>query len=288
MEKIENEHFEMKDIINGIRGDVLVEEEERKKLENKIEKKFQQIYDSMGKVCTKEENIGIIQDKLAILEEKLDEEMKSNSSGKGSFEKNDVYNTKDRNNININKNMIVNKEKELIVNADVILITTSNGKKINTDILDHKSSTQNFICYTLDEVKEFCQKVKVEKQPRKVLFHCGNNDLDKEDIEVDILKNEIKDVVEILRQLFRKSQIIISSLFPRGEGHLEEIIKDLNLYMMEELTSIIPNSIFMNNKEIKKKMLQNDNKHLKKEGFFIFVSNIKIRFIWTDTKTKII
>ena len=97
----------------------------------------------------------------------------------------------------------------------------------------------------------------MEKQPRKVLLHCGNNDLDKE-IEIDILKKEIKEVVEVLRQLFTKSQIVISSLFPRGEIHLEEKIKGLNLYM-EELTLIIPNSLFMNNKEVRKKMLQNDN-----------------------------
>ena len=300
LDKIENENFEIRNIVTSIKDDLLVEEDERIKLENKlelysrkIEKKFENVYDTLGEVCcTKEERVGSIENKLCNLEEKLKSQPAVNvvENGisedlieriekmegeiemykKGSFKK---YNNNNKDQNEVNKNVVGNKvkENELIANADYILITTSNGKRINTDILDHNSTTQNFICYTLNDVKEFCRKVKVEKQPRKILLHCGNNDLD--DVENDILKTELKETVEALRQLFQHAQIVLSSLFPRGEVHLEEKRDAINTFL-EELTTIVPNTLLMNNKEIKKNML-NDNKHLKKEGFFIFLTNIR-------------
>ena len=70
--------------------------------------------------------------------------------------------------------------------------------------------------------------------------------------------------------------IIISTLFPRGEESLNEIVNELNDYIDNDLNTKISNINIMNNMAILKSMLW-DNKHLdlKKNGFFIFLTNIK-------------
>ena len=261
MDNMEKENFELKNSINKVNGYILIEEEERKKLNNKL-------LDLEDKLKNKPA-VEIIESNIipTVLDERIEKLEKQ-------IEKVTVHRYQNKRDIiNGKKNVVVNETSELVANADVILLTTSNGKKINTDILDHKSTTQNFTCYTYSEVKEFCNKVNIQKQPRKILLHCGNNDLDRE-VDSAILKKELKEVIDMLRMTFNNSQIVLSSLFPRGEEHLQSTIDSINEYM-DELTTITPNTIMMNNKEVKKKMLQNDNKHLKKEGFFIFLTNLR-------------
>ena len=79
-----------------------------------------------------------------------------------------------------------------------------------------------------------------------------------------------------LRKKFPDSMLIISTLFPRGEESLSEIVSDLNNYITNGLNKTFSNINIMNNMAISKNMLC-DNKHLdlKKNGFYIFLANIK-------------
>ena len=85
--------------------------------------------------------------------------------------------------------------------------------------------------------------------------------------------SDIDETLKILQKTFPKSKIILSTLVPRGEPALKNIVKDINNYLIS-IPSTIPQIQVMNNKQIDEYMLK-DNKHINKKGFFIFLANIR-------------
>ena len=132
-----------------------------------------------------DQQMGFINNKLFSLEEIINEkatvnvvEMPVDLQEKIKNMEDEIRKLTNNNNLVANKERVQNKNKKnkrIIINkalpenivaaSDVILLTTSNGKNIDTDILNNRYSTQNFTCYTYKEVVELCNKVKIENQP---------------------------------------------------------------------------------------------------------------------------
>ena len=90
--------------------------------------------------------------------------------------------------------------------------------------------------------------------------------------EVNI-QNDFIDVVEKVKELFPGSKIMISSILPRGETHLKEMISNINDFMSGCCTGNSEMS-FMNNINIKRHMLY-DRKHVDYNGFRMLLANMR-------------
>ena len=85
---------------------------------------------------------------------------------------------------------------EARIKKDVILLVDSKLGRVNTKILNHGSTCENFFWPTLRHIDELLNKVNIVKQP-KVIFihtgihtgtHTGTNHLDEPNINIEKLE----------------------------------------------------------------------------------------------------
>jgi hypothetical protein len=121
--------------------------------------------------------------------------------------KDDETNNADKTKNNTNRQ----KEKENIetMNIDYLIIGDSNTKKIKTNILNKNCSTKRIYRPLLSDIVECIEKMKIMIQPKKILIHCGCNDVDK--YKQDTLKviYDLEQVVASMRRKFPNSTIVI-------------------------------------------------------------------------------
>ena len=70
------------------------------------------------------------------------------------------------------------KETEIIPGSNYLILGDSNTRYIKSELLNRKYSTSKVFCVYFKDVTKFCEKVKINKNPEKILIHCGCNDLD--------------------------------------------------------------------------------------------------------------
>ena len=111
------------------------------------------------------------------------------------------------------------------VSSQYLILAVSNLMRINPNILNKGSTCQKAFCPTpthlltcLDHANSCLDHVTVEKQPERVLLHCGINGLDKLDFLVENFENNFVEVITKLRKKFPSSKLIIASILPRREN----------------------------------------------------------------------
>ena len=133
---------------------------------------------------------------------------------------------------NVNKQKKTDAREEININADYLILGDSNTKFIKTNILQSEPSVvQKIFCATYGDVKNLVQSnknISPSTSPKKILLHCGCNDLDKYDGDALQVIKSIEETYEALKSTFPNSKIIFSSLFPRGKSNFYESIKSIN------------------------------------------------------------
>ena len=135
------------------------------------------------------------------------------------------------------------------------------------------SKCEKIFCPTLNHIREFLEKTCVITNPQVILIHCGTNCLYGRSVDVEKFQNDFVEVMACVRSYFASAKIVVSSLLPRGERHINEIIGNLNDFI-NGCCNTFDKFHFMNNINIKRYMLE-DNKHLNYKGFRILCSNIR-------------
>ena len=90
--------------------------------------------------------------------------------------------------------------------------------------------------------------------------------------------------MESLKNKFPHAKIVVSSILPRKETLVNDIIPNLNDFLLG-CCSIDMKMSFMNNVNVKRYMLY-DNKHVNFNGFRILLSNIRYTLFGKYPSTK--
>ena len=139
--------------------------------------------------------------------------------------------------------------------------------------MNNGSTCEKVFCPTYTHLLDYLHHTQVITHPKKVLIHCGTNDVEKKGfIEKNFEDTFIKAIFK-LQELFPSSQFIISGILPRREISLNMFICNLNDFVAG-CCSTLTNFTYMNNRNITKTMLD-DNKHVDRKGFSILLSNIR-------------
>ena len=123
---------------------------------------------------------------------------------------------------------------------------------------------------TFTEVKKFIEKSETNDKLSKVMVHVGINDLDKGDSQS---LSDIEVSVHSIHSKFPSATIFISSLIQRKDNKCETEINKTNLFI-SSLTTKNSYVKIMDNSKILPHMLY-DEKHLNRNGFKIFLGNIR-------------
>ena len=159
------------------------------------------------------------------------------------------------------------------MSAKALIRGDSNLMKIKTHILDSNSTCEKIFIPTFNHVSDFLHKVTVETQPGTVLFQCGTNDLEIHEFTEEVFENNFIEVIMKLRKVFPKCSVVISSMLPREENEWNHVIRRLNDFMSGCCAGSFKMA-FMFNVNIYKNMLRG-RKHVNREGFRTFLSNIR-------------
>ena len=200
---------------------------------------------------------------------------------------------------NINNNLQHNTKKCSItgnaidyssstVKCEYLFITDSNLKNIKPDIMNPGSVCQKVFAPTFNHIHEYIDKVTVVKAPNVIFFHCGTNCIDVKNVNeapfLDNFEDYFLRVMESLKNKFPHAKIVVSSILPRKETLVNDIIPNLNDFLLG-CCSIDMKMSFMNNVNVKSYMLY-DNKHVNFNGFRILLSNIRYTLFGKYPSTK--
>ena len=126
---------------------------------------------------------------------------------------------------------------------------------------------------------------KIERQPKKVLFHLGTNDIVERTAEE--VRNDFDKLIKLSRQRFPEARIFFSSIFRRKKENdrLNQPISLVNTYL-EEFCDKTVRMTFMDNGNIGHELMR-DPRHVNPTGRHIFITNINlIVFGMTVTSKK--
>ena len=121
------------------------------------------------------------------------------------------------------------------------------------------------------ELSNIINRMNVQKAPTKVFIQTGTNDLEKQDVNFEVLSTEFDKAILLIKTKFNNPEIIVSSILPRKDQ--KDKIKTLN-NILENYCDVTPKLKFMRNDQIEDTMLS-DRKHLNIDGFFKLLANIR-------------
>jgi len=293
IEKLTIDNKCLKDGMAELKGELLICKEERKKEKTRVDQLSKEIKSLRRNSITSElmnNEVDAIKLKISSQNETIDEltrrlkeipEVKIITETNKEWEnkikqlETDMETLKAKSNsspVNIQNNkQRIDANDEFTINEEFLILGDSNTKNINVNKLNKFGETKKIFCPLFESILERCDKFKIRKQPAKIFIHCGTNDLDKMDA-LELI-NKIDLTIEKLHVKFPTSTIVISSLIPRRQGKFDEVIENINNYI-RSLSAKFNFINIMNNKKVDKKMLC-DDKHLNKDGFFVFLTNIK-------------
>ena len=265
--------------IARINGQILVNELQFKEKDNestfkRIHAKINDNKTQIQKINDHGESVDRIEEKLKSLEAELNnfnnKENKRSENTELQIKYDDIP-------INHESRQYLNKFEYAGINVDseYLFITDSNLKRINPDIMNHGTKCAKVYCPTFQHVKDYLDKVNVISSPKVIFFHCGTNCLDEWFRDVKMFEDEFVKILTNVKTVFIASKIVVSSILPRGEAHVNRIIPRINDFLQGCCASSNDFS-FMNNVNIKRNMLRdNDNKHVNTNGFRTLLSNVR-------------
>ena len=157
--------------------------------------------------------------------------------------------------------------------SDVILFMDSNGKNIDEKILANNVLIQKVKVYTVPQAIDVLNACNFAKQPEKILFHLGTNDLDHAPPEE--IASKMSELLNLARSRCPRTKIYVSALLPRQSRSMADIQERIEYTNTAygTLTSSMP-GCFLININIHMDMLS-DDRHLNKIGFYTLLANIR-------------
>ena len=152
--------------------------------------------------------------------------------------------TKNHINSSINKKPLNQVRKVAVSDIDYsyttfedeyVFITDSNLAKVNTSIMNHGSSCAKYFCPTLPHIEDLLNNVLISKEPNVIFIHCGTNHLGNSNFCEETLQNQFSDILEKIKTTCPNAKIIISSILPRQEHHLQNYIQSINDFYVDVL-----------------------------------------------------
>eukprot|EP00112_Aurelia_sp_Birch-Aquarium-sp1_P018538 Seg4437.2 transcript_id=Seg4437.2/GoldUCD/mRNA.D3Y31 product="hypothetical protein" protein_id=Seg4437.2/GoldUCD/D3Y31 len=175
-------------------------------------------------------------------------------------------------------------ERAQIDNPETILLIDSNGKFIRLRKMFPRSTSIKIGCPLIQNAKDFISSHSQKIAPKNIICHFGTNDLDHSHLHTvaDNFHNTILDIAT----KFPHSKIYISLLLPRGDP-VDTSIPKLN-DLVTKKCSQIPNAHFIHHHKINdnKGQYLRDNKHLNRDGFMLFIRNLKSAIFGRPAYTK--
>ena len=160
-------------------------------------------------------------------------------------------------------------------NSDVILFMDSNGKNIDEKILANNVLIQKVKVYTIPQAIDVLNACHFAKQPEKILFHLGTNDLDHAPPEE--IASKMSELLNLARSRCPRTKIYVSSVLPRQSRSMADIQERIEFTNTAygTLASSMPGCFLINhNINIHMDMLS-DDRHLNKIGFYTLLANIR-------------
>ena len=156
---------------------------------------------------------------------------------------------------------------------EVVIIGDSNTTNIDMSTMGNGVKRKRFTCYTIPQATEFLNTATIKKQPKKVLFHLGTNDI--VDTDQDTLKKDFHELSVLARSKFPQARIYFSSIFCRKNrtDTLNGPIREMNNYL-EDFCDTTARFTLMNNNNISHRDMR-DAKHVNQAGFETFEWNIR-------------
>ena len=159
--------------------------------------------------------------------------------------------------------------------SDVILFMDSNGKYIDERILANGVKVQKVTAYTIPQAIDVLKSCNFEKQPEKILFHLGTNDLDY--APPDEIASKMNDLLHLARSRCPRTKFYVSAILPRlskKTADIEERVEFTNT-AYGTLTGSMPGCFLIDHHiNIQVNMLS-DDRHLNKIGFYTMLANIR-------------
>ena len=149
----------------------------------------------------------------------------------------------------------------LVLDAEVIIFIDSNGKYMEADIMDKNTSVTKVMCYTLSEAVEIIKSATFLRPPRKILFHCGTNDI--ENSNPHEVAESMDNLLYETRTRLTTTQLFVSAIMRRRD-HMDKVVETNDLF--QDIISKYYAS-FLNHKYVRDNMLA-DKKHLNNQGFY--------------------
>ncbi len=111
------------------------------------------------------------------------------------------------------------KQKSGVTNAtlsrDAIIVGDSNTSYLDMKRMGRGYTRKRYTCYTIEQVIAFVKTAKIENEPKKLLIHVGTNDVGY--MNVNQLKKQYRELLELLKQRFPETRVYLSSAFYRKE-----------------------------------------------------------------------
>ena len=159
--------------------------------------------------------------------------------------------------------------------SDVILFMDSNGKNIDERILANGVKVQKSIVYTIPQAIDVLKSCNFVKQPEKILFHLGTNDLDY--APPDEIASKMNDLLHLARSRCPRTKFYVSAILPRlsrKTADIEERVEFTNT-AYGTLTGSMPGCFLIDHHiNIQIDMLS-DDRHLNKIGFYTMLANVR-------------
>ena len=162
-----------------------------------------------------------------------------------------------------------------IFNSEVILFIDSNGKHIDERILANGTSTQKCMVYTIPQAIEVLQSCVFEKQPKKILFHLGTNDLDQ--ATPDQIADKMNNLLQLTRSRCPQTKIYVSAVMPRRSSRVADIeaLVDQTNAAYGTLIGSMPGCFLIDHTINISIEMVSDDKHLDKLGFYTMLANFR-------------
>lgn len=156
---------------------------------------------------------------------------------------------------------------------ELLIIGDSNTTQIDMRKMAHNQSRKRFTCYTIPQAMHFLNTATINRQPEKVMFHLGTNDVVKGTGEQ--LKHAFDELFTRARECFPEARIYMSSIFVRKDKKdpINKLIKEMNVYL-ESFCDRTAFYTFISNGNITHKDMK-DPRHVNPGGFYMFICNFR-------------
>ena len=168
--------------------------------------------------------------------------------------------------------------EDYVIDAEVVVFHDSNGYKLKADILNHKTSVQKVLAYTVPEAIAIMSRATFASIPRKILLHLGTNDVETAGNPTEI-EEKFTELLDLIRVRCPDTEIFFSSVLARRD--LMNRVKDINS-ILQRLASRAGCHL-VGHDNISSDMLR-DKKHLNKTGFYVFLANIRFFMFGKNSK----